>query len=229
MQIMNENYYNHYIEYCETCNSCMHPNAANGNDDNNNNNGYYGWNDYKMDDDGNANCRYEDVCTNYWSACKDYKADAYQLEDYFECSQFNMGDNIAYLGPHCGDDGKTIGIGVYADGYCNEYVKDLKEVSSYLDMDMTDSSEYLKPFTSENCISCLASVSDRYYLDIFLAFFVYILIVGLLLCSLSFCTRRETTWMTTRMKIIALAMFATQYMTRAPNAISTWEMMGISM
>ena len=163
LQIMAENYFNQYKEYCETCHRCMHPNAANDDQYGWQNNGYYGWNDYQLDDDGAANCRYQDVCTNYWSACKDYKEEAYELEEFFECSKFNMGDTFAYLGPHCNDDGKTIGIAVYSDGYCNDYSKDLKEVSSYLDIDMTDSSEYLKPFHSKTCISCLAS--EGYSLD----------------------------------------------------------------
>lgn len=159
LQIMSESYFKEYVEYCETCDSCLNPNANNNN--NGGNNGYYGWNDYAMDDDAGGNCRYSDVCMNYWTACKDYSEEAYELEAYFECSQFNMGDTSAYLGPHCGSDGKTLGIGVYTDQYCNDYKKDLSEVSSYLDMNIGDG--YLKPFHSDNCISCLAS--DGYSLD----------------------------------------------------------------
>jgi hypothetical protein len=161
LQTMSESYFNEYIEYCETCDSCMNPNANNNSNNNGSSNGYYGWNDYAIDDDASANCRYSDVCMNYWTACKDYSEEAYQLEDYFECSQFTMGDTSAYLGPHCGSDGKTLGIGVYTDQYCNDYKKDLAEVSSYLDMNIGDG--YLKPFHSDNCISCLAS--DGYSLD----------------------------------------------------------------
>eukprot|EP00980_Cylindrotheca_fusiformis_P028549 scaffold22610_cov115-Cylindrotheca_fusiformis.AAC.2 len=160
LQIMSESYFKEYVEYCETCYSCLNPNANRNNDDGANN-GYYGWSDYAKDDDAGGNCRYSEVCMNYWTACKDYSEDTYQLEDYFECSQFDMGGTSAYLAPHCGGDGKTLGIGVYSDKYCNSYQKDLSEVSSYLGMNIGDG--YMKSFHSDNCISCLAS--DGYNLD----------------------------------------------------------------
>jgi hypothetical protein len=155
LEIMSENYFTDYTEYCETCYHCLHPNADDDGGNAENDNGYYGWNDYAQDDDAGGNCRYSDVCMNYWTACKDYSSQASQLEQYFECSQFYMGDSNAYLGPHCGSDGKTIGIGVYTDEYCNDYKKDLGEVSSYIGVNLGN--DYLKSFHSDNCISCQAS------------------------------------------------------------------------
>jgi hypothetical protein len=61
------------------------------------------------------------------------------------------------VGPHCRSDGKTIGIGLYKDENCNEYNADLTDISSYTGLDVSD--DYLKFFYSDNCISCLASVS----------------------------------------------------------------------
>mmetsp|Transcript_39634 Transcript_39634/g.95776 ORF Transcript_39634/g.95776 Transcript_39634/m.95776 type:complete len:469 (+) Transcript_39634:137-1543(+) len=159
LEIMSETYFKQYVEYCQTCDACKHPDSSNKNTGNDN--GYYGWNEYAMDDDSGGNCRYSEVCSNYWAVCKDYSEQTYRLEDYFECSPLSTGDSYVYLGPHCGSDGKTLGIGVYSDEYCNEYTKDVTEVSSYLGMDIDGG--YMKPFHSENCISCVAS--EGYVLD----------------------------------------------------------------
>jgi hypothetical protein len=184
LQAMAADYFLEYQEYCETCYYCMHKddavvyNATDdavGDDANANNNGgrrhmeqtddyYYKGADFynNMDDaagdDQQDNCaNYYGVCDEFRTACKDYSQYATNMEAYFECAEFAVGDNVGYLGPHCRSDGKTIGIGLYKDQYCNEYNSDMTDVGSMLGMDLSD--EHLKAYYSEQCISCLASVS----------------------------------------------------------------------
>lgn len=186
LETMAADYFLEYQQYCETCYYCMKKSAAQeaavynstddavaGDDANGNNAGgrrlentddyYYKGADFynNMGDDANNN---QDECTNYYeacddfrTACKDYSQYATNMEAYFQCSEFEIGDTVGYLGPHCRSDGKTIGIGLYKDQYCNEYNSDMLNLGSMLGMDVGD--ENLKAYYSEQCISCLASVS----------------------------------------------------------------------
>lgn len=126
------------------------------------------YNNMNNNNNNNANANQEyDECGNYYSACgdfrtacKDYSQYATNMEAYFQCSEFQVGNEVGYLGPHCRSDGKTIGIGVYKDQYCDEYNADITDLSSMMGMDLGD--ENLKAYYSEKCISCLASVSFMY-------------------------------------------------------------------
>ena len=102
-----------------------------------------------------AYCEYYSVCANYQTACQDYSNLGFDMEDYFECGEFNIGGSSGYLGPHCADDGKTISLGIYDDESCNDYRADISEVSNYMAVDQND----LEAYYSDKCISCLASVS----------------------------------------------------------------------
>jgi hypothetical protein len=130
---------------------------ANGDDANGS---YYSDDKYNADADADADdcADYADVCDSFSQVCQDYSAKATNLQDYFECSEAVYANSIAYLGPHCRSDGKTIGIGIYDDQYCNDYIGDIVDISSYTGMDIQD--DYLKAYYSEECISCLASVSE---------------------------------------------------------------------
>lgn len=113
-------------------------------------------------DQGNDECaNYYNACDDFRTACKDYSQYANNMEAYFECSEFKVGNQVGYLGPHCRSDGKTIGIGLYKDQYCNEYNSDITNLSSMTGMDLGD--ENLKAYYSQKCISCLASVSSSYF------------------------------------------------------------------
>jgi hypothetical protein len=129
---------------------------ANGDDTNDD---YYSDDKYNADADADADecADYADVCDSFKTVCEDYSAKATDLQDYFECSKAVYANSVAYLGPHCRNDGKTIGIGIYDDQYCNDYIGDIVDISSYTGMDIQD--DYLKAYYSEECISCLASVS----------------------------------------------------------------------
>lgn len=117
-------------------------------------------------DDGNQNefnaaedCEYYSVCANYKSACNEYSNLGFDVEDYFECGAFNIGNTAGYLGPHCASDGKTISLGIYSDEDCNDYTSDISQIASYLSIDENE----LESYYTDNCISCLAS--DEYELD----------------------------------------------------------------
>jgi hypothetical protein len=176
LQAMSETFFTQYQEYCETCYECM--SAIDGDDANNGyNRGRELYDDANNGDDAvagddaavagddylnyynNANngggCQFYAVCENYKSACSSYGDLGFDLQNYFQCAEFNIGDNVGYLGPHCKSDGKTIGFGIYHDQYCNQYNADLLEMSSYMSVSDND----LEAYYSNNCISCLASVS----------------------------------------------------------------------
>ena len=147
---LNDDYYNNYNG----------DDAARGDDDNNYNQNY----NYANDDTG---CEYYTICENYQNICQEYTNLGFELQDYFECAEFNIGNGVGYLGPHCGSDGKTISMGIYNDQYCNQYNTDLSEVSSY----MSTNENELEAYFSENCISCLASV--RFFLLNLLSSYVF--------------------------------------------------------
>jgi hypothetical protein len=179
LQAMSEIFFTQYEAYCETCYDCM--SAIDGDSSNNggNNRARQLYDDATNGDDAvagddaaavaddylnyynNANngggCQYYAVCENYKAACSSYGDLGFDLQNYFQCAEFNIGDNVGYLGPHCKSDGKTIGFGIYHDQYCNQYNADLLEMSSYMSVSDND----LAAYYSNNCISCLASVSGK--------------------------------------------------------------------
>jgi hypothetical protein len=146
---LNDDAYNYYTNYVA---DDAADDAAGGGDDDNYNQNYYNGNQNQNQGEG---CEYYAVCANYQSACQEYSNLGFDLEDYFECAEFNIGNSAGYLGPHCASDGKTISMGIFNDEYCNDYSADISEVSSYMAVNDND----LEAYYSDNCISCLASVS----------------------------------------------------------------------
>jgi len=171
---MAEEYFMEYQNYCETCYYCKQQQSqanatdgANGGRRMENDDAYYykGADFYNNNNNNNNEAEEQDVCANmntacanFKSACKDYSQYATGMESYFQCSDFQIGDYSGHLGPHCRSDGKTIGIGLYKDSYCNDYNSDLVDVSSTLGMDLSDVN--LKAYYSDQCISCNATVCD---------------------------------------------------------------------
>jgi hypothetical protein len=76
-------------------------------------------------------CLFESVCENYKSACQSYSKKTKYYEDYFTCSEFTVGDQTGYLGPHCRSDGYTIGIGIFEDSDCSSYIGDKVNIQRY--------------------------------------------------------------------------------------------------
>lgn len=106
----------------------------------------------------NGECKYSTVCSDYQSACSNYakatsSSSSNSLSDYFQCTSFNIGNNVGYVGPHCRSDGRTIGIGIYADQHCSRYIGDIVDIGQYLTVD--DSA--FQMYYGRSCISCEAS------------------------------------------------------------------------
>lgn len=102
-------------------------------------------------------CIFEDVCSNYRRVCRTFDPDATHYESYFTCSSFSIAGANAYLGPHCRSDGRTIGISIYNDQYCNEYAGDASDMTDSAGMTFDDGD--LKDYYDKDCISCSAEES----------------------------------------------------------------------
>jgi hypothetical protein len=70
------------------------------------------------------------------------------------------GNMDLYIGPHCGEDGKSITLGVYTDSSCSNYASQYS-VKDILGVDvMKQHSGGSIDLFPENCISCVAEVSQ---------------------------------------------------------------------
>eukprot|EP00581_Thalassiosira_minuscula_P034576 CAMPEP_0184447172 /NCGR_PEP_ID=MMETSP0740-20130409/3482_1 /TAXON_ID=385413 /ORGANISM="Thalassiosira miniscula, Strain CCMP1093" /LENGTH=695 /DNA_ID=CAMNT_0026816735 /DNA_START=63 /DNA_END=2150 /DNA_ORIENTATION=+ len=80
-------------------------------------------------------CPEYDTCQQYQKVCQGGVNDGYS--EYFECTEAEQGNNgqIAYIGPHCAEDGYTITLGLYSDEYCNEYIGNGADISNFLGED----------------------------------------------------------------------------------------------
>jgi hypothetical protein len=126
---------------------------------NNNQEATYPW---YIDSDGET-CLFESVCDNHKSACKSYSLKTKYYEDYFTCSEFTVGNDVGYLGPHCRSDGYTIGIGIFNDADCSGYIGDQVNIQQYTGKSFND--KELMAYVSKDCISCMASESYSLYTD----------------------------------------------------------------
>ncbi|KAL7462349.1 hypothetical protein ACHAXS_002730 [Conticribra weissflogii] len=120
------------------------------------------------------------VCPEY-NACKIYEdvcggdIDS-DYAEYFECTEVeNKYGQVAYIGPHCAEDGVTITLGLYSDQNCYEYIgkgtsmrnflgEDLAEdaLSDYVTGSLESVVEYWNPM-EQLCIPCNAA--DQLYED----------------------------------------------------------------
>lgn len=76
-------------------------------------------------------CPEWDTCKSYNSVCNAGIDDT--LEQYFECTEVERNNGmVAYIGPHCGGDGKTINLGIYSDEYCSEYIGKGTNINNFL-------------------------------------------------------------------------------------------------
>eukprot|EP00804_Cyclotella_cryptica_P003347 CCRYP_012836-RA/>CCRYP_012836-RA protein AED:0.38 eAED:0.39 QI:0/1/0.66/1/1/1/3/44/673 len=133
LDIMAEYHAERFQVYCDYCNNCMY--AA-----------YNKWinsqgrnlkakpidEDWKEDFENLRQRDLKDI--NYYAVCPEYDTCKYYsnlckagiddaLEEYFECTQVERKNGrIAYIGPHCSEDGKSVTLGVYSDENCNEYI-----------------------------------------------------------------------------------------------------------
>ena len=72
-----------------------------------------------------------DSCWTYKNICgNDIET---EFEEYFECTEVERNNGmIAYIGPHCGQDGKTVTLGLYSDENCNEYIGNSFNINNFL-------------------------------------------------------------------------------------------------
>lgn len=177
LQIMAEYHYQQYMTYCATCIECMSP--PEGLDDD------YVYQVYNETDDAVAynatvnetvawnpvnDCEYYLACENYERACKKYvapvvndddanddDANNYQdLDSLVGCEEFQVGNTVGYLGPHCSEDGLTITIGIFQDDACTEYIGDEIDLAYYTGSAVDDS--WLSFYSSPTCIACTNEV-----------------------------------------------------------------------
>jgi hypothetical protein len=168
--------------YCAVCTACMSyvtltptisPTATahddyysnrflSGGDDDYFNDDAYGSSSYKSKPwylDGNGQCMYQSVCSNYMSKCKKYMANndnttsssvnrsPYTTTNttFGQCLAFrdDASEYYYYAAPHCAADGRTLHVGLYADVDCTSYVK------------TTGSSNPFASYTAGlSCLSC---------------------------------------------------------------------------
>ena len=192
LEMMLQDQEERFEEYCEYCEECMWlvyqewlENGDNMWDDDNNRNLKY--EEFKATvkhrelNNKNSNyykqCPEYDTCTEYQQTCKNGIQDEYS--DYFECTEVEKANGqVAYIGPHCAEDGIEITLGVYSDEYCNEYIGNGVDIANFLGEELEEDAlksyynsaygptlEQLKYVNEDNvCIPCRKAVSLPYYL-----------------------------------------------------------------
>lgn len=84
---------------------------------------------YEMDYYGS--CPEYDTCKSFKNVCNAGIDDT--LEEYFECTEVQRNNGmVAYIGPHCSEDGKTVTLGVYSDENCAEYIGKGTNINNFL-------------------------------------------------------------------------------------------------
>lgn len=82
---------------------------------------------------GNAynTCPEYDTCKYFKKLCQNGLDDT--LTQYFECTEVQRNNGmIAYIGPHCAADGKTVTLGLYSDADCNEFIGKSSNINNFL-------------------------------------------------------------------------------------------------
>ncbi|KAL7543857.1 hypothetical protein ACHAXR_013227 [Thalassiosira sp. AJA248-18] len=90
-------------------------------------------------------CPEYDTCVEYQNVCGGGVEDEYS--EYFECVEVQRNNgNVAYIGPHCAEDGFTITLGVFGDEYCNEYIGNGVSIANFIGEDMDIEEDALKGY-----------------------------------------------------------------------------------
>jgi hypothetical protein len=116
---------------------------------------YSNYNNYPWYINSSGKCSFKSVCSSYANVCKSYSAYSVSHEKYFQCTAFQVASGTVHLGPHCEQDGHAIGMGIYSDGECSNYIGDIAHLNKYTGttFDNIDMSAYY----DNTCISCSAS------------------------------------------------------------------------
>merc|ERR1712127_702313 len=99
------------------------------------NGNYYGNQNYQQGGQADAGfykaCPEFDTCSEYSNICKHGMVD--NMSGYFECTEVESNSGqVAYIAPHCSEDGFTVSLGVYSDVYCNEYIGDGVNIANFI-------------------------------------------------------------------------------------------------
>lgn len=126
------------------------------------------------DFDALAVCPEYNACKVYDDVC-DHDIDS-DYAEYFDCTEVeNKYGQVAYVGPHCAEDGVTITLGLYSDENCYEYIGKGANLRNFLGDDLPEDAlydyvtgslesvvEYWNPM-EQLCIPCNAA--DQLYED----------------------------------------------------------------
>lgn len=170
LEIMSEYHHQKYLEYCATCIECMNP-PDDLDDDyvyqvyNNTDDAYIDESNETVSWSAENDCEYYSACLNYKQACKTYNTngDDSVYNNLLGCTQFVVGNDVGYLGPHCGEDGMSITMGIYKDDECTEYAGNQVDLGYSSGAAMDDS--WLSFFYNPTCISCTNTQTFALYND----------------------------------------------------------------
>ena len=116
---------------------------------------------------GQANGKYYNVCPEY-DTCQEYSNMCNQgmddsLTQYFECQEVEKANGqVAYVGPHCAEDGFTITLGVYSDEYCSDYIGNGAQIENFIGQEMNIDEDELKSYyNSANGVLDLLQFSNE--------------------------------------------------------------------
>eukprot|EP00934_Nitzschia_sp_Nitz4_P008469 Nitzschia sp. Nitz4//scaffold9_size221794//38404//40413//NITZ4_001325-RA/size221794-snap-gene-0.127-mRNA-1//-1//CDS//3329560938//8459//frame0 len=113
----------------------------------------------------------EETCEGSDEFCYDYDYDEEEDEhksndendilDFFECKEIEIHEvGKYYIGPHCGSDHFTVGIGVYSDENCVNYIGDTVSLD-YVIQEYDGEDELGNIQLPQVCISCNAMGDDE--------------------------------------------------------------------
>ena len=126
-----EHRYEEYETYCETCMYKVYQQwLKNGGDARR----HLSFDDFKASSDEHRNLGgYYGACPEY-DTCSEYRTIKFvdDMSGYFECTEVEKANGqVAYVGPHCAEDGFTITLGVYSDENCYDYIGNGIDISSF--------------------------------------------------------------------------------------------------
>jgi len=123
-----EHRYEEYEEYCETCMYKVYQQwLKNGGDRR------LAYEEFKSSEEHRNLGGYYGACPEY-DTCAQYQKIKFvdNWSGYFECTEVQKSNGqVAYVGPHCANDGFTISLGVYSDENCYEYIGNGIDISSF--------------------------------------------------------------------------------------------------
>ena len=119
--------FNEYQEYCEDCMFKVYQSQY-GRDRDLKAEDSLSFEEFKESQEhrGLCGCAEYDTCRYYM---KISEVDEYS--EWFECTEVERNNGqVAYVAPHCAEDGQTITLGVYSDENCYEYIGDGVDVQN---------------------------------------------------------------------------------------------------